>query len=96
MGKIYGRCSQCGRKVTLDDNSRSVKSTHKNDKVGLGTAILGLGSALMGPVGIAAGTAVGLGGALFGAKTLFCDDQYEGKCPFCGSRVGLNDIDIYD
>lgn len=95
MSKVYGKCPNCGRKVALGLKSPSVKKTNKNDKIGLGTAIVGLGSALMPPLGIAIGTAVGVGGLLYGAKSLFTDDQYTGKCPYCGSKVGLNDIDVY-
>jgi hypothetical protein len=47
-------------------------------------------------LGVAIGTAIGVGGLLFGAKSLFVDDKYEGKCPYCGSKIGLNDIDVYD
>lgn len=96
MSKVYGRCKKCGRKIAIEENSSSVKSNHQNDKVGLGVAIAGLGSALMPPLGIAIGTAIGVGGLLFGAKSLLIDDKYEGKFPYCGSKIGLNDIDIYD
>jgi len=95
MSKVYGKCPSCGRKVVLGEDCSSVEKTNKKDKIGLGTALAGLGCALMGPVGIAVGTAVGCGGILYGAKTLFTEDDYKGKCPYCGSEVGMCDIDIY-